>query len=592
MGRTRTLFNVGYALVLAVVVASGLVSYHNLATIEASNRGVEHTREVLVELRRLQSTYNDAETNQRTYLLTGRDASLKPFRDAATELADVMARLATLTSDNPAQRGRIAELDRLKSSILEDLHRGVALRDAGDLQAAQDIAHTDRSRRNRARADTLLAEMVGEEERLLKERTERSAIAHRRTIASSAVATGTAILLLAVVFSLKRHEDMERERAAEALRLARDAAEEANRAKDQFLAVLSHELRTPLNPVLLATTAMLDHPPSPEDVRPTLEMIRRNVELEARLIDDLLDVMRIVRGKMPFQWGVADCHDLIRRAVEICRGDIRDEDLRVTLDLSAAHHHAHADAARLQQVLWNLVQNAVKFTPPGGSIAIRTRDEGDRLAIEVADTGIGIEPEVLPHIFDPFRQGETSVLRRFGGLGLGLAISRGIVEAHGGRLVVESRGTDLGSTFRVELAALPQPEAGTGGGEEDGASETVPSLKVLVVEDEPQTLRLLARLVRGLGHEVTTAETLQAACEAERDGDHDLIISDIGLPDGSGLDLMRQVVARRGKLPAIALTGYGTEEDVQKSKEAGFAEHMTKPIDFARLKDVIGRVTA
>ena len=374
--------------------------------------------------------------------------------------------------------------------------------------------------------------------------------------------------------------------------LARDAAEEANRAKDQFLAVLSHELRTPLNPVLLATTAMLDHPPPPEEVRPTLEMIKRNVELEARLIDDLLDVMRIVRGKMPLQWGVADCHDLIRQAVEICRGDIRDKDLRLTLDLSAAHHHAHADAARLQQVLWNLVQNAVKFTPPGGSIAIRTRDEGDRLAIEVADTGVGIEPEVLPHIFDPFRQGETSILRKFGGLGLGLAISRGIVEAHGGRLVAESRGKERGATFRVELAAIPRPEAGTGEGRRDRPAEAGPPLKVLVVEDEPQTLRLLARLVRGLGHEVTTAETLRAACEAATGGEHDLIISDIGLPDGCGLDLMRQVVARRGKLPAIALTGYGTEEDVQRSKAAGFAEHMTKPIDFARLKEVIGQVTA
>ena len=155
MGRTRTLFNVGYALVLAVVVASGVVSYINLATIEASNRGVEHTREVLVELRRLQSTYNDAETNQRAYLQTGRDAYLKPFRDAATELAGIVDRLATLTSDNPAQRGRIAELDRLKSSILEDLHRAVGLREAGDLQAAQDAARTDRSRRNVARAETL-----------------------------------------------------------------------------------------------------------------------------------------------------------------------------------------------------------------------------------------------------------------------------------------------------------------------------------------------------------------------------------------------------------------------------------------------------
>ena len=199
---------------------------------------------------------------------------------------------------------------------------------------------------------------------------------------------------------------------------------------------------------------------------------------------------------------------------------------------------------------------------------------------------------MLPHIFDPFRQGETSILRMFGGLGLGLAISRGIVEAHGGRLVAESRGKGLGATFRVELAAIPRPQAETGDRRRDRPSEGGPPLKVLVVEDEPQTLRLLARLVRGLGHDVTTADTLRAACEAATGGEHDLIISDIGLPDGCGLDLMRQVVARRGKLPAIALTGYGTEEDVRKSMAAGFAEHMTKPIDFTRLKEVIVKVTA
>ena len=263
MSRTRKLFNVGYALVLAVVVASGVTSYLNLATIDASNRGVEHTREVLVELRRLESAYADAETNQRAYLHTGRDAYLKPFRAAATELDGGVARLATLTSDNPAQRGRLAELDRLKSSILEGLHRAVGLRKAGDLEAAQAIAHTDRSRRDLARAEALVAAMVGEEERLLKERTERSVTAHRRAIASFAVATGTAILLLAVVFYLKRHEDIEQERAAGAMRAARDAAEDANWAKDRFLAVLSHELRTPLNPVLLAATAMLDRTPGP-----------------------------------------------------------------------------------------------------------------------------------------------------------------------------------------------------------------------------------------------------------------------------------------------------------------------------------------
>ena len=197
----------------------------------------------------------------------------------------------------------------------------------------------------------------------------------------------------------------ERRRHEEELQAAKEEAEDANRAKDDFLAVLSHELRTPLNPILLATTAMLDRPTPPEEFGPTLEMIRQNVTLQARLIDDLLDVMRIVRGKMPLHWGVSDCHDLIRQAVEITRSDALGKNHHLALDLAAQEYGVNADAARLQQVFWNLIKNAVKFTPEGGTITIHTRNEGGSILVEVADTGIGIEPDILPHVFDAFHQG-------------------------------------------------------------------------------------------------------------------------------------------------------------------------------------------
>jgi PAS domain S-box-containing protein len=390
---------------------------------------------------------------------------------------------------------------------------------------------------------------------------------------------------------------IERKRAEEDLREAKREAEEANNAKTQFLAVLSHELRTPLNPILLAVTAMLERPEEPEQLRTTLEMIRQNVNLQARLIDDLLDVMRIVRGKMPLHWEVADGHRLIEQAIQVCRSEVLSKELRTVVDLAAVEHHVNADPARLQQVFWNLIKNAVKFTAAGGTITIRTRNEGDgparegRLVVEVSDTGIGIEPEVLPKIFDPFQQGETTITRTYGGLGLGLAICRGIIEAHGGTLVVESAGKDQGATFRVALKALPRSVV-----EDDGepvADVRVPeatrpsSLRILVVEDDPATLRLMARLLRGLGHTVKTAGTIGAALEA---GEFDLIISDIGLPDGSGLDLMRQVGSRQGPVPAIALTGYGMEEDLRRSQEAGFTAHLTKPIDFVKLEAMIRQV--
>jgi len=392
----------------------------------------------------------------------------------------------------------------------------------------------------------------------------------------------------------------DRRRANEELEAAKAEAERANEAKSQFLAVLSHELRTPLNPILLAASSMLDRPADPAELRPTLEMIRQNVNLQARLIDDLLDVMRIVRGKMPLHWEVADCHRLIQQAIQICRSEVFGKVLRLDLDLAAEAHHVNADPARLQQVFWNLIKNAVKFTPEGGSIAIRTRnDDGPdggepRISIEVADSGIGIDPEILPKIFDPFQQGETTITRKFGGLGLGLAICKGIVEAHGGTLAVASEGRGTGTSFRVSMKALPR-SASAVEAEPDGAAiePGLPypaALTILVVEDEPATLRLMARLLRGLGHAVTTASTISRGFEEFQAGAFDLVISDIGLPDGSGLDLIRRAVAFRGPIPAIALTGYGMEEDIRRSRAAGFTAHLTKPIDFTKLEAMIQQV--
>ena len=388
----------------------------------------------------------------------------------------------------------------------------------------------------------------------------------------------------------------ERKLVEDEVRAAREEAQQANRAKDQFLAVLSHELRTPLNPILLAVSSMIERTPEPEELHQTLEMIRQNVNLQARLIDDLLDVSWIVRGKMPLHWEVADAHALIRQAVTTCRSEVSGKGLRLEMVLGAQQHHLNADPARFQQVIWNLVKNAVKYTPGGGAITIRTRNEdgeaGERLVVEVVDTGIGIEPEVMPLIFDPFQQGETKITRKFGGLGLGLAICRGIVESHGWSLTAESEGQDRGTTFTIASKTTPSPAATEGEptGDTPGSPPvSPPSLKILVVEDEPATRRLMARLLRGLGHDVTVAGTVADAWGAFEAGEFDLIVSDIGLPDGTGHDLMRRVKAVR-RVPAIALTGFGMDEDVRRSREAGYTSHMTKPIDFTKLEAMIRRV--
>lgn len=387
----------------------------------------------------------------------------------------------------------------------------------------------------------------------------------------------------------------------EALHGAKRRAELANRAKDHFLAVLSHELRAPLTPVLLRTTALLGDPRTPAAVRPALEMIGRNVELEARLIDDLLDLTRIVRGTMSYRWERADVHDLIGQSLAICRGEIDAKPLRVTLDLAATHPIVRADPARLQQVLWNLIKNALKFTPADGTIAIRTRREPDgTLEVAVSDTGRGIAPENLPVIFEAFEQGDARSTQQYGGMGLGLAISRLIVTAHGGALTAASAGPDRGATFTLRLPpAQPlAPVAALAPAVAPPADPTAPvpataagGLRVLLVEDDPLIADLLGEVLGATGHRVAIAHSVAAALLAADRADFDLLISDIGLPDGSGHDLIRMLRSRLGRpILAVALSGYGMDRDLSASRAAGFAAHLIKPIDVATLDATIRRV--
>jgi signal transduction histidine kinase len=376
--------------------------------------------------------------------------------------------------------------------------------------------------------------------------------------------------------------------AAEA---ARRQAEDASRAKDLFLAMLSHELRTPLTPILAAVSDRLTRESDPE-LRPELEMIRRNVALEARLIDDLLDLSRIERGRLKLEREVVDLHRTIQQALEICGDEIGAAGVDVRAELAAESHHVEGDQARLMQIAWNLMRNAAKFTPEGGTLTIRshnfeTESGVRRVVVEFADTGRGIEPELLGRIFEAFEQGKSEGRSRGGGLGLGLAISRSLAEVHGGLLTAHSEGKGLGATFRLELNTVPAPHHD---GEDDRPAPAAPSrpLKILLVEDNRDTLRYLSLVLAGHGHQVRSAACLaEARAEAEK-GEVDVLVSDVELPDGTGLELMHEFGGRG--FPGIAMSGYGSEEDIRFSHEAGFAEHLTKPVDAATLEQAIQRV--
>lgn len=382
----------------------------------------------------------------------------------------------------------------------------------------------------------------------------------------------------------------ERRRAEEKLRAAKIAAERANQAKDDFLAVLSHELRTPLTPALAAASYLAEQPELPPHLREEVTAIRRNVQFEARLIDDLLDLTRITRGKLQLHPEAVDAHRLIQNALTIVHEDIVRKGLDVATNLGSQEHHIWADPIRIQQVFWNLLNNAVKFTPQGGRIRIRTLNNEERFVFEITDTGVGIEPEHQARIFDAFEQGEVSVIRQFGGLGLGLTISQTLLKLHAGNISVQSEGKNRGARFTVTLDLLREPvvaspKATTG----DFAIER--SLRLLLVDDHADTRRILSRLLGKCGHQVSTADSAQSALKLMETERFDALISDIGLPDTSGYELVREA-KRRQPLQGIALSGFGMEEDLRRSLEAGFDYHLTKPVEFQELRALLQKIAS
>ena len=407
---------------------------------------------------------------------------------------------------------------------------------------------------------------------------------------------GEVVGLVAVISDVTARKQEELE-----LKRARDEAVAASRAKDDFFAALSHELRTPLSPVLLVASDAANNPALPREIRDNFEMIRSNVSLEARLIDDLLDLTRIERGKMHLEKQEIDLHDVLRDAVNNIRAEFEDKHLDLVLSLTAEKSHVLGDAVRLQQVLWNVLKNAVKFTPQDGRIEVRTRlAAGDGpLLIEIADNGIGLSSAELERVFEAFAQGEHAAhpgAQRFGGLGLGLAISRKLLELHHGRIHARSPGRNLGSTFVVELPLAPGPhlparesaKAGDPRGTEPGPA-AMPQGRVLLVEDHASTRATVKKLLVRRDYEVEAAGTAGEARALAAARHFDFLVSDVGLPDGNGYQLMAELRQLQPQLQGIAMSGYGMEEDLQRSRAAGFTAHLVKPVSIAALEQALAR---
>lgn len=394
---------------------------------------------------------------------------------------------------------------------------------------------------------------------------------------------------------------MENARLYEAEQQARAASEKANAAKDRFLAMLSHELRTPLTPVLALISDLGSDASLPARVTDALATMKRNVELEARLIDDLLDLTRVTQGKLELHLEWLTVGAITEAALATCIGELEAKGLTLVRALHDRDHSFRGDGARLTQILWNLLKNAIKFTPSGGTITVSAHvhphEIQPHVIFEITDTGIGMEPSMIERLFVAFEQGGRNVTQQYGGLGLGLAISKALAEAHSGTLMATSEGKNKGSTFTLRIP-VKAPQSDLDGATPRSNNAMIPSAaltsngpnnppRLLFVEDHGDTAKVLNGVLVRSGYHVILAKSVASALEVaakemETDG-IDLVISDLGLPDGSGLELMSELSRRYG-LRGIALSGYGMESDREASTAAGFVHHIIKPVDSTRLK--------
>jgi PAS domain S-box-containing protein len=398
-------------------------------------------------------------------------------------------------------------------------------------------------------------------------------------------------------------EDMSARKAMlESERAARNAAERMSELKGQFLATLSHELRTPLNAIVGWAQILRTRPADRDQLAKGLETIERNARVQAQLIEDLLDMSRITSGKLRLDVQRLHPASVIEAAVETVRTAADAKGIRLEQFIDPSAGPISADPGRLQQVTWNLLSNAIKFTPRGGTVQVVLQRIDSHVELSVADTGSGVKPEFMPHLFDRFRQGDNTTTRRHGGLGLGLSIAKNLVELHGGTVTAVSRGENQGTTISVHLPLTVVSQAGDDGTHPasppaeptDFMSMELAGLTVLVVDDQPDARELILRVLEDCSARVLTAGSADEAVPLVESGRPDVLITDIGMPVADGYELLRRVrelgPARGGRVPAIALTAYARSEDRTRALRSGFLVHVSKPVDPSELVATVAAV--
>jgi signal transduction histidine kinase/CheY-like chemotaxis protein len=599
--------------VLALVITAMTTS--EILYLRRLNGLTEHTQNVIGTVARTYRLTVDHETALRGYLLTGGPLHLQPFTTAAGELDDATARLERLVADNPVQLARVREL----IAAIADWKRMAADKMVGwrdgqpmPLPGGGTPAVQDEGKRLmdgiRRRVDIIAAE----ERRLLAER-DATLVRHTRQLL---LGGGLTVVLLGGVITvilggqiraieaIYRQALREREASEERERSARREAEGANQAKDQFLATVSHELRTPLTAILGWSRLLRSDRSDADRQRRAIEAIERNSVAQAQLIDDLLDVSRIVSGKLRLDLQETDLHKVIEAAIDSVRPAMEARQIRFHTIVDPGVAPMLGDPNRLQQVVWNLLSNAIKFTPKDGKVQLAVQRINSHVELTVRDSGQGIEPAFLPRLFQRFQQADSSESRAHGGLGLGLAITRHLVELHGGTIEAASNGPGEGSSFTVKLPVLSVAAATAASAAEpprvhptagrDVTFECPPeleNLKVLVVDDEADARELVAEVATRCGCVVATAGSTGEALKSVGSFRPDVILSDIGMPGEDGYALVRALrrlaPSAGGRTPAAALTAYARAEDRRQAMRAGFEMHLPKPVEPAELAAAI-----
>jgi len=567
-------------------------------------RWVDHTDDVIVRADETLRLFVDMETDVRGYLLTGLETFLGPYRNADAKIDTAFDRLARLVPDNPSQVDRVGALRELGAAWRAQAADDVRVRSEGVPFDVHERTVAGKERMDALRSE--FAAFIAVEQSLRASRSREA----QETAQDVEVFVFVAMLLLGAFLAFSgRRQLVAVSRsygdAIEGVSAARRAAEAANRAKDEFLATVSHELRNPLSPILTWSRLLQTRTLPPDKTANALAAIERGARSQAQLIDDLLDVSRIVAGRLRLDVRPTDLGPVVGAAVETVRPAAEAKQIKLTTVIDPRAGLVAGDGSRLQQVVWNLVSNAIKFTPRGGRVQVRVERVSSHVELTVTDNGAGIAPDVLPRVFERFWQAQDGTNRRQGGLGLGLAIVRHLVELHGGSVSVHSDGQGHGSVFRVTLpvmlttadassASRRHPVAHDGDRSADLAA--LSGTDVLVVDDEPDTVESVRALLAACGASVRTATSVREALSA-LDGSTlpAVIVSDIGMPEEDGYELVRRLrerpPERGGTIPAVAVTAYARVEDRVKALAAGFQMHVAKPLDPSELVAVVASLS-